>query len=118
MTRPSNPTPASSTPYREYREGEYIAGEYKILAVFGGKGKSGQGVVYLVDHRDAPAPFVLKTYQLHSPDAKAQFSREAGAWTSLGFHPNLVPAYWVRELDGQIFMLQSTYRRTPKGAPR
>jgi len=23
---------------------------------------------------------------------------------SLGFHPNLVPAYWVRELDGQLFI--------------
>ena len=98
------PQPGPAIQYREYRAGEYIEGEYKVLAVFGGKGKSGQGVVYLVDHSDAPAPFILKTYQLYSPDAKSQFLKEAGAWVSLGFHPNLVPAYWVREFDRQIFI--------------
>jgi serine/threonine protein kinase len=89
---------------REYRKGEHIAGEYRVLSVFGGKGRSGQGVVYLVDSPGAPLPFVLKTFQFNGPDAKTRFIKEAESWVSLGFHPNLVPAYWVRGLDGQLFV--------------
>jgi tetratricopeptide (TPR) repeat protein len=90
--------------HREYRKGERIAGEYRVLSVFGGKGRSGQGVVYLVDSPDAPLPFVLKTFQFNGPGTKTQFIKEAESWVSLGFHPNLVSAHWVRELDGQLFI--------------
>jgi hypothetical protein len=48
---------------RQYEPGDWIAGEYRVLEVFGGAGKSGQGVVYLVEEREAPGPFVLKTIQ-------------------------------------------------------
>jgi serine/threonine protein kinase len=73
--------------------------------VFGGAGKSGQGVVYLVEEREAPKPFVLKT--IHGDYAvawKSRLIREAEVWFSLGFHPNIVPALWVRELEDQLFV--------------
>jgi tetratricopeptide (TPR) repeat protein len=98
------PTSPQENIHREYRKGEHIAGEYRVLSVFGGKGRSGQGLVYLVDSPGAPLPFVLKTFQFNGPDAKTRFIKEAESWVSLGFHPNLVPAYWVRGLDGQLFV--------------
>jgi len=90
---------------RQYKPGDWIAGEYQVLKVFGGAGKSGQGVVYLVEEREAPEPFVLKTVQGEQDSAgKSRLVQEAEVWVSLGFHPYIVPALWVRELEGQIFV--------------
>ena len=46
---------------RGYRVGDVIAGSYRVVRVFGGSGVSGMGVVYLVEERDAPQPFVLRS---------------------------------------------------------
>ncbi len=90
---------------RQYKQGDWIAGEYHVLNVFGGAGRSGQGVVYLVEEKDAPAPFVLKTIQgAQDAGRRAHLVREAEVWVSLGFHPYIVPALWVRELDNQLFV--------------
>ena len=89
----------------QYKPGDWISGEYHVLEVFGGAGKSGQGVVYLVEEREAPEPFVLKTVQGDQDAAgKSRLVREAEVWVSLGFHPYIVPALWVRELDDQLFV--------------
>lgn len=50
-------------PKQQFKIGQTIAGEYTVKDVFGGEGKSGMGVVYLVTARDYPYPFVLKTVQ-------------------------------------------------------
>lgn len=90
---------------RQYKPGDWIAGEYHVLEVFGGAGKSGQGVVYLVEEREAPEPFVLKTVQgSQDAEGKSRLVREAEVWVSLGFHPYIVPALWVRELDDLLFV--------------
>lgn len=90
---------------RQYEPGDQIAGEFRVLQVFGGAGKSGQGVVYLVEEREAPGPFVLKTLQgAQDSGSKSRLIREAEVWVSLGFHPYIVPALWVRELDDQLFV--------------
>src|SRR5690348_451079 len=90
---------------RQYKPGDWIAGEYHVLEVFGGAGKSGQGVVYLVEEREAPEPFVLKTIQgSQDAEGKSRLVREGEVWVSLGFHPYIVPALWVRELEDQIFV--------------
>lgn len=89
----------------QYKRGDWIAGEYHVLEVFGGAGKSGQGVVYLVEERAAPEPFVLKTIQgAQDSEGKSRLIREAEVWVSLGFHPYIVPAFWVRELDDCLFV--------------
>lgn len=96
---------AESQPvHKQYAEGDLIGGEHRVLAVFGGKGKSGQGVVYLVEHPDAPDPFVLKTFQSLEPVARDHFIHEAEMWVSMGRHPNLVPAIWVRLIDDVIYI--------------
>ncbi len=90
---------------QQYKPGDWIAGEYHVLEVFGGTGRSGQGVVYLVEEREASAPFVLKTIQGdQDASGRSRLIREAEVWVSLGFHPYIVPAFWVRELDDQLFV--------------
>ena len=90
---------------RQYKPGDWIAGEYHVLDIFGGTGRSGQGVVYLVEEREAPEPFVSKTIQgVQDAAGKSRLIREAEVWVSLGFHSYIVPAFWVRELDDQLFV--------------
>jgi serine/threonine protein kinase len=89
----------------ELRAGDYIAGEYRILKVFGGKGRSGMGVVYLVEHRSFYEPFVLKTYQSDVlGERKTRFLKEAETWVHLGSHPNIVRCLWVNEVDGDLYV--------------
>ena len=86
---------------RQYSPGEQIGGEYAVLDVFGGEGESGMGVVYLVDHREAPKPFVLKTYQnILDEESEKQFVAEAHAWVNAGANNHIVQAYWVRKIAG------------------
>ena len=89
----------------QYKKGESIGGEFTVLEVFGGEGRSGMGVVYLVSNREARKPFVLKTHQ-QSDDASVnrQFLSEAHAWVKAGAHPSIVQAYWVREIAGRPFV--------------
>lgn len=93
---------------RQFVEGEYIGGEYLVRKVFGGAGKSGMGVVYLVSSREHPDPFILKTSQKpfdkKEVTASQRFLREAEAWIKLGTHPNIVHAYFVRIIDDQIYI--------------
>jgi serine/threonine protein kinase len=88
----------------QYKVGDSIEGKYSVLKVFGGENQSGMGVVYLVEDRDAPKPYVIKTYQ-SKPGFVNQnrFKSEAHAWVNAGVHPNIVQAYWVRKIDGQLY---------------
>ena len=52
---------------RDYSVGDMIAGTYRVLRIFGGAGTSGMGVVYLVDEREYPEPFVMKACQRGDP---------------------------------------------------
>lgn len=90
----------------QFRRGDLIGGEYQVEQVFGGEGRSGMGVVYLVSARDGPPAFVLKAVQhgVTDPDAMVRFRREAEVWVRLGVHPAIVRAYWVREIDDQLFV--------------
>jgi serine/threonine protein kinase len=89
----------------QLRPGDYVAGEYRVLEVFGGEGKSGMGVVYLVEHRSFYQPFVLKTYQSSAlGDRKTRFRKEAETWVQLGSHPNIVRCLWVNEIDGDLYV--------------
>ena len=90
---------------QQYKPGDRIGGEYTVLKIFGGEKQSGMGVVYLVQSREIPKPVVLKTFQQTlSADAKRQFLSEAHAWIRAGAHVNIVQAFWVREIAGQLFV--------------
>ena len=89
----------------QLRPGDYVAGEYRVLKVFGGEGKSGMGVVYLVEHRSFYEPFILKTYQSRElGDRKTRFRKEAETWVQLGCHPNIVRCLWVNEINGNLYV--------------
>ena len=96
----------------ELKPGDFIAGEYRIRRVFGGeggaggKGKSGMGVVYLVEARTSEEPFVLKTFQSKLANAAsiARFKAEAETWINIGKHANIVQCHWVNEFSGQLFV--------------
>ncbi len=49
---------------KSFQIGDIIVGEFEILDIFGGEGKSGMGVVYLVEDREHSFPIVLKTLLL------------------------------------------------------
>ena len=101
---------------REYQRGESIGGEFEVLEVFGGRNRSGMGVVYLVRNRDVPFPFVLKTSQsLNDDTTKKRFAAEAHAWVRAGAHANIVQAYWVREITDQIFIAAEYVKKDSEG---
>jgi serine/threonine protein kinase len=94
-----------SYPKREdFQVGDIIIGEFRVLDIFGGKGKSGMGVVYLVEQREYPFPIVLKTFQKNDEISTSRFRVEAETWISIGIHPNIVQAYFVREINEQLFI--------------
>jgi serine/threonine protein kinase len=76
---------------QEYAVGDFIAGEFRVLAVLGGPGKSGQGVV-------------LKTFQELGTNSKVKLVAEGKVWVALGYHPNIIPIQWVKELDFRLFI--------------
>ena len=96
----------------DLKPGDFIAGEYRVRRVFGGEGgaagegKSGMGVVYLVEARTSEEPFVLKTFQskLANVASIARFKAEADIWINIGKHANIVQCHWVREFSDQLFV--------------
>ena len=87
----------------EYKVNYNIGGDYHILDIFGGKGKMGMGIIYIVEHRDRGLPFILKTYQLNDDTSKNKFKREAETWISIGILPNKVEAYFIENIDFELF---------------
>jgi serine/threonine protein kinase/cytochrome c-type biogenesis protein CcmH/NrfG len=90
----------------DLKPGDWIGGEYRIRRTFGGEGRSGMGVVYLVEGRTSEDPFVLKTFQRGKESALmgVRFRQEAEAWVKLGKHANLVRCFWVKEFRDQLFV--------------
>lgn len=90
---------------KQYKVGDKIGGELSVVKVFGGEGESGMGIIYLVEDRETPFPYVLKTFQ-HRPGTEAakRFISEAHAWIQVGVHENIVQAFWVRIIDSQLFI--------------
>jgi serine/threonine protein kinase len=90
---------------QQYKPGERIGGEYTVLKVLDSGKQTGMGIVYLVENREIPEPIVLKAFQrTDSEEAKFQIFSKAHAWIDTGVHANIVRAYWVREIGGQLFV--------------
>lgn len=84
--------------------GDTIVGEFLIQDIFGGEGKSGMGVVYLVTSRKFDRPFVLKTFQKDNYNSIERFRSEAEIWVAAGIHPNIVQALFVDEINEKLFI--------------
>jgi serine/threonine protein kinase len=95
--------PASTPQVQIYKAGDVIGGDFLVRRVMEG----GLGVVYVVEHREAKgARCVLKTSKRQS-DAivRESFRTEAEIWVRLGDHPNIVPAWFVSEFVGKLFVI-------------
>jgi serine/threonine protein kinase len=86
------------------KKGDTIVGEFLIHDIFGGEGKSGMGVVYLVTSRKYNRPFVLKTFQKDDNSSLRRFRSEAEIWVAAGIHPNIVQALFVDEINEKLFI--------------
>ena len=89
---------------RPLKKGDTIVGEFLIQDIFGGEGKSGMGVVYLVTSRQFDRPFVLKTFQKDNNNSIERFRSEAEVWVATGIHPNIVQALFVDEINEKLFI--------------
>jgi len=89
---------------RPLKKGDTIVGEFLIQDIFGGEGKSGMGVVYLVTSRKFDRPFVLKTFQKANNNSIERFRSEAEIWVAAGIHPNIVQALFVDEINEKLFI--------------
>jgi serine/threonine protein kinase len=89
---------------RPLKKGDKIVGEFVIQDIFGGEGKSGMGVVYLVTNRTYDKPFVLKTFQKDENNSIARFRSEAEIWVASGIHKNIVQALFVDEINEKLFI--------------
>ncbi|HEY3421855.1 MAG TPA: protein kinase, partial [Methanocellaceae archaeon] len=88
--------------------GNRIGGQYEVYRILGGEGKSGMGVVYICYDHEAREICALKTFQnkyLDSILVKDTFKREALAWMQLDWHPYIVRAIGVKELDYRLFIV-------------
>lgn len=86
------------------KKGDTIVGEFLIQDIFGGEGKSGMGVVYLVTSRKFDRPFVLKTFQKDNNNSVERFRSEAEVWVATGIHSNIVQALFVDEINEKLFI--------------
>lgn len=89
---------------RPLKKGDTLVGEFLIQDIFGGEGKSGMGVVYLVTSRKYDRPFVLKTFQKDNNNSIERFRSEAKVWVSSGIHQNIVQALFVDEINEKLFI--------------
>ncbi len=88
-----------------YKIGDKIGNEYLVEAIFGGKGKSGMGIVYKVMHEKEPLPLALKTFQGdYAAKATEALRQEVNVWASLEYHPNIVKVRFAGELDFRLFV--------------
>ncbi|MFX1446160.1 MAG: tetratricopeptide repeat protein [Promethearchaeota archaeon] len=91
----------------EIKIGDRIGGRFDVLRIFGGKGKSGMGIVYVCHNREFNEIVALKTFQqrfLASKETINNFKREALAWVNLERHPNIVRAKFLEDIDDHLFI--------------
>jgi WD40 repeat protein len=84
----------------EWKVGQVIEGLYEVTGLLG---RGGMSLVYQVNHRAWGRSLAVKTplAMLVSDGAsKARYIREAQTWVDLGLHPNIVPCWYVRLMDG------------------
>lgn len=86
-----------------YKQGDQIGGKYIVHSALAG----GMSEVYLCLEKNNNRPFALKTLQakyFNNSRFLESFKLEAGIWSSLGKHPNIVRCHYLDELDNIPFL--------------
>ncbi len=89
----------------EFKVGDEIGNQYKVLKILGGEGKSGRGVVFICSEENNI--LALKSIQLTYMSNEAMvhaFKREALAWVHLERHPYIVRAQYVINIDERPYI--------------
>jgi len=87
-------------------------GEYEIL---GELGRGGMATVFLAHEISLDRKVAIKVMSpglLHGPGLVERFKREARTSANLS-HPNIIPIYAVREVDGLLFFVMKLVEGTP-----
>lgn len=87
--------------------GDLINNEFEVLAIFGGEGVSGMGIIYFCKNINHETFFALKTYQdqfINSTSVINSFYQETFAWLNLDKHPNIVSAYFFEIFEERPFL--------------
>lgn len=84
----------------QYEIGEEIFDHAIVLGRFGGEGKSGFGVVYLVAEKNTGLALAVKTLQKENISITDfdEFKNEILQWINLSYHPHIVKAFSI-DLD-------------------
>lgn len=83
-----------------WKPGELIGDIYEVV---GPLGQGGFGTVHKVRHLGWNMDLAVKSPNprvLASEESVQNFRKEAETWVGLGFHPNAVSCYYVREIQG------------------
>jgi WD40 repeat protein/serine/threonine protein kinase len=83
-----------------WQVGQTIADLYEVRGV---NTEGGMSLVYFVWHKTWNTELVIKTPRpqlMQDQRSRDDFTREAETWVKLGMHPNIVTAFYVREIDG------------------
>ncbi|MCC6153222.1 MAG: protein kinase [Candidatus Hydrogenedentes bacterium] len=107
---------AASDSFRLAAIGSLLDGRYTVRDVKGGPGKSGMGIVYIVDGEDGV--YAAKTFQHHfarNLPLVQRFLREARTWMLTGFHPNIVHAYFIDIINAVPYLFMQYVEGDEKG---
>ncbi|TFF93464.1 MAG: serine/threonine-protein kinase [Promethearchaeota archaeon] len=89
------------------KPGDFIGSRYEVFKVFGGKRKTGMGILYACKDLERNETLILKTFQdkyINHERTINKFKHEALTWILLGKHPNIVNAKYVIKLDNKIYV--------------
>lgn len=82
----------------EWKAGDIIAGLYQVMSVLG---EGAFGTVYKVRHRGWNRILAVKSMHPHltgDEEQKKNFLDECQGWINMGLHPNVVSAFYVRDI--------------------
>ena len=92
----------------DWRRGDKISNRWEILRIFGGPGRSGMGIVYVVYDPKFREMLAAKTFQdkvfADNPQIADRFMQEALVWVNLEAHQNVVEAHFVEKIVGKLFL--------------
>ena len=82
--------------FANYRIGSLISGKFRIKRIIDG----GLGRIFVVKDEDG-FQLALKSVQPGKIDEET-FANEARTWVSLGYHMNIVTAFWIERIAGML----------------
>ncbi len=96
-----------------YAIGDRILGRWQVLDIKGGRGRSGMGIVYVVNDRLTGETLAAKTFQPHlvgKQGIRESLHNEAELWLGMGVHPNVVTLRFVEPADDRLFLFMEYVR--------